>query len=108
MYTWPFGLPVCDSAQPEDHSALILLHNLQEENHRTPTQVTQEVASLVLLFEAACLLLTSLTLTQNQIVMGNKIMTKMPDSMTKIQPMHPRDPVRSARWIEKCNTEAHS
>lgn len=33
MSTWPFGLPVCDAAQPEDDSALVLLHDLQEQKH---------------------------------------------------------------------------
>lgn len=35
MSTWPFGLPVCDAAQPEDDSALVLLHDLQEQKRRT-------------------------------------------------------------------------
>lgn len=34
MSTWPLGLPVCDAAQPEDDSALVLLHDLQEQKHR--------------------------------------------------------------------------
>lgn len=40
--------------------------------------------------------------------MGKRTMTKMVDSVTKIQPIHPRDPVRSARGIEKVDAEAHS
>lgn len=35
MSTWSFGLPVCDAAQPEDDSALVLLHDLQGQKHRT-------------------------------------------------------------------------
>lgn len=116
MSTRPFGLPVCDSAQPEDDSALILLHNLQKENHKTLLLYTDAAVSgncgflvfCVCLFEAEHWLLSSLTLTQNQIVMGKRIMTKMVDSVTKTQPTHPSEPLRSARWMEKCNAEAHS
>lgn len=117
MSTWPFGLPVCDSTQPKDNSALILLHDLQAEKHRTHQHQsdatdTGNCGFFVLfcfsLFEAERWLLSSLTLTQNQIVMGKRTMTKMEDSRTKIHPTHPRDPVCSARWIEKCDSEANS
>lgn len=110
MSTWPFGLPVCDAAQPEDDSALVLLHDLQGQKRRTHSLHRGATDrglrdGLVLLFEAERRLSSSLTLTHNQIVMGKRTMTKMLDNMTKIQPTHPRDPVRSAGWTEKWNDE---
>lgn len=107
MPTRPFGFPVCDSAQPEDDGTLVLLHNLQEQNHskccfRKRPLKTGNRGFLCLSSSresADCQL--SPTLTQNQIVMGQRAMAKMADSMTKNQPMHPRDPVRSAGWREE-------
>lgn len=37
--TWSFSLPVCDAAQSEDDSTLILLHNLQDQTTRLKSQV---------------------------------------------------------------------
>lgn len=110
MPTRPFGFPVCDSAQPEDDGTLVLLHNLQEQNHNMlwfSQQATENRKSwlpLPFLFTEDHRLSSSPTLTQNQIVMGQRTMAKMADSMTKNQPMHPRDPVRSAGWREKYAT----
>lgn len=104
MSTWPFGLPVCDAAQPEDDSALVLLHDLQEQKHNKLDW--REGGGRGGLREGlASPLGSSLTLTQNQMVMGKRTMTKTLDRMTKIQPTHPRDPVRSAGWTEKWNDE---
>lgn len=103
MSTWPLGLPVCDAAQPEDDSALVLLHDLQEQN--TGVRLTGGSGRVVLLLQEERPLSSSLTLTHNQTVMGKRTMTKMVDRMTKIQPTHPRDPVRSAGWREKGNDE---
>lgn len=41
-------------------------------------------------------LLSLLTFRQNQIVMGKRHSENMPEIMTMNQPMHPKDPVRSA------------
>lgn len=101
MSTWPFGLPVCDAAQPEDDGALVLLHDLPEQKPRTHSLHTG--ATDRGLGEGGAVWRrssSSLTLTQNQMVMGKRTMTKRPDNMTKTQPTHPRDPVRSAGWTE--------
>lgn len=36
--TWSFSLPVCNAAQSEDDSALILLNNLQQRDRKTTAQ----------------------------------------------------------------------
>lgn len=48
--------------------------------------------------------LSSLTFTQNQMVMGKRRAVKRPDTMTMNHPMHPSDPVRSAgdRKRQRC------
>lgn len=46
-------------------------------------------------------LLRSLTFSENQIVRGKSTTVRMPESITKIQPHAPREPVLSAGRTEK-------
>lgn len=50
-------------------------------------------------------LLSELTLRENQMVIGKRQMLKMAESMTIIQPTHPKDPVCSATERERIHFE---
>lgn len=104
--TWSFSLPVCNAAQPEDNSALILLNNLQhrQEDHSWSSfhiQICSKGNCGFCSSTHCAHLPSSLTFRQNQMVMGKRQIVKMLDSMTMSQPTHPKDPVRSAREKER-------
>lgn len=104
--TWSFSLPVCNASQSEHDGALILLNNLQhrQEDHSTSSihiHICYEGNRAFCSLTNCGDLVSSLTFRQNQMVMGKRKTVKMPETMTMNQPMHPKDPVRSARERER-------
>ena len=108
--TWSFGLPVCDATQSEDDGALVLLNDLRVEHSTSSARIqmcSKGNCGFLLFYRTVAHFLSSLTFTQNQIVMGKRRAVKRPDMMTMNQPMHPSDPVRSAgdRKRQRCVSE---